>query len=106
MSFFLRRAENRLAELGLYIANEAGVTIANAYLDRIHAACLALAEFPDRGRSRDDILSGLRTITMERRVTIVYRVRSKRVEIVPIAYAGRDFSRELSKRKRARGPGS
>jgi plasmid stabilization system protein ParE len=50
------RAENRLAELGLYIAGEAGAKIANDYLDRIYAGCMALAELPERGRSRDDIL--------------------------------------------------
>jgi plasmid stabilization system protein ParE len=44
---FLRPAENRLTELGLYIAGEAGVRIANDYLDRIHAACMALADFPN-----------------------------------------------------------
>lgn len=96
---FLRQAENRLTELGLYIAGEAGAKIANDYLDRIHAACMALAEFPERGRSRDDILPGLRTITMERRVTIAYRVRRTRVEIVTIAYAGRDFASELRGRR-------
>lgn len=96
---FLRPAENRLTELGVYIAGETGVRIANDYLDRIHAACMTLAEFPERGRSRDDILPGLRTITMERRVTIAYRVRRKRVEIVTIAYAGRDFARELRRRR-------
>jgi toxin ParE1/3/4 len=68
-------------------------------LDRIYAACTALAEFPERGRNRDDILPGLRTITMERRVTIAYRVRKTRVEIVTIAYAGGDFVAELRKRK-------
>ncbi len=94
-----RRAEDRLAELGLYIASEAGIAIANGYLDRIYATCMALAEFPERGRSRDDILPGLRTITMERRVTIAYRVRKTRVEIVTIAYAGRDFADELRRRK-------
>lgn len=72
---FLRRAESRLAELALYIASEAGPAIANGYLDRIYAACMAPAEFPERRRSREDILPGLRTITMERRVTIAYRVR-------------------------------
>jgi toxin ParE1/3/4 len=95
----LRSAENRLTELGFYIAREAGARVANDYLDRIHATCMALADFPERGRSRDDILPGLRTITMERRVTIAYRVRKSRVEIVTVAYAGRDFARELRRRR-------
>ena len=97
---FLRRAEGRLAELGYYIAIEAGLATADRYLDRIHAVCMSLAEFPERGRSREDILPGLRTITMERRVTIAYRVRKARIEIVTIAYAGRDFVRELRGRPR------
>lgn len=96
----LRRAESRLAELGYYIAIEAGLATAEGYLDRIYALCMSLAELPDRGRSREDILPGLRTITMERRVTIAYRVRKTRVEIVTIAYAGRDFVRELRGRRK------
>ncbi|MGA2287956.1 type II toxin-antitoxin system RelE/ParE family toxin [Bradyrhizobium sp.] len=97
--FFLRRAEHRLAELGAYIAGEAGLAVADGYLGRIYSACMALAEFPERGRKRDDILPGLRTITMERRVTIAYRVRHSRVEIITIGYAGRDFAGDLRKRK-------
>jgi toxin ParE1/3/4 len=96
---FRRRAEKRLIELGDYIANQAGPVIANGYLDRIYAACMALADFPERGRRRDDILPGLRTIGFERRVTIAFRVLKTRVEIVTIAYGGRDFERELRKGK-------
>jgi hypothetical protein len=36
---------------------------------------------------------------MERTVTTVYRVRRSRVEIATLAHAGRDFLRELRKRK-------
>ncbi|OPH84355.1 type II toxin-antitoxin system RelE/ParE family toxin [Nitrobacter vulgaris] len=96
---FLRRAENQMADLGYYIAMEAGLAIANGYLDRIYAMCMSLADFPERGRSREDILSGLRTITMERRVTIAYRLRKQRVEIVGVLYAGQELRRTLRKRK-------
>ena len=96
---FRRRAEQRLAELAVYIANEAGAEVAHGYLNRIYALCQALAEMPERGRPRDDIMPGLRTLSMERRVTIVCRVRRSQVEIVTIAYAGRDFVRELRKCK-------
>lgn len=80
-------------------ARQAGPDIANGYLDRIYAACMALADFPERGRRRDDILPGLRTIGFERRATIAFRILKTRVEIVTIAYGGRDFERELRKRK-------
>jgi toxin ParE1/3/4 len=53
------------------------------------------ATFPNRGIKRDDIASRLRTITLERRLTIAYRVLKTSVEIVTIAYAGRDFESDL-----------
>ena len=92
-------ASNDLTALGAYIAGQSGVAVANRYLDRLYAACLLLAHFPERGTKRDDILPGLRTIGFERRATIAFRVLKTRVEIVSIAYGGRDFESELSKRK-------
>jgi toxin ParE1/3/4 len=41
-------------------------------------------------------MPGLRTIGFERRVTIAFRVLKSRVEIVAIAYGGRDFESELN----------
>jgi toxin ParE1/3/4 len=66
----LDSASTDLTELGLYIASQSGVQVANGYLDRIYATCMGLATFPERGRRRDDILPGFRTIGFERRVTI------------------------------------
>jgi toxin ParE1/3/4 len=60
---------------------------------------MSLAHFPERGTKRDDILQGLRTVGVERRTTIAFRVLKTRVEVVTIAYGGRDFESELSKRK-------
>lgn len=97
---FSRRAEQRLNELYDYIAYNASPTIALGYIHRIHDACLSLAEFPERGTKRDDILKGLRIMGFERRVTIAFRLRSKtKVEIVAIAYGGRNYVGELRKRK-------
>jgi len=56
---------------------------------------MALATFPERGTIRDDLAPGLRTMGFERRVTIAFRVLDQVVEIVAIAYAGRDFESEL-----------
>jgi toxin ParE1/3/4 len=63
---------------------------------RIEAACMALAEFPERGTRRDDIAPGLRILGFERRVTIAFRMLRTRVEIVTIAYGGRDFETDLT----------
>jgi toxin ParE1/3/4 len=96
---FSRRAERRLTELYDYIADANSPVVAIGYIRRIRLACLALAEFPEGGLRRDDLLSGLRIIGFERRVTIAFRVLHTRVEIVTIAYGGRNFERELRKRK-------
>ena len=92
---FRRRAEQRLTELGVYIAERSSAAIANGYIDRIYAACMTLSHFPERGTKRDDIQPGLRTIGFERRATIIFRILETHVEIVSIAYAGRDFERDL-----------
>ena len=93
--YFRPQAEADLVALYDYIASQAGVIVAGGYIDRIETACLALANFPERGTRRDDILPGLRTIGFERRATIAFRVLKTRVDIVTIAYGGRDFERAL-----------
>jgi toxin ParE1/3/4 len=93
--FFRPQAEADLLALYRYIAEASGLVIAGNYIDRIEIACSSLATFPNRGTKRDDLAPGLRTIAFERRVTIAYRVLKARVEIVTIAYAGRDFESDL-----------
>jgi toxin ParE1/3/4 len=88
-----------LTSLYDYIADHNSPEIAIGYIRRIQEACLRLATFPERCRQRDDILPGLRTIGFERRATIASRVLKTQVEIVSIAYGGRDFERELRKGK-------
>jgi len=90
---FRPRAEADLVALYDYIANAASPTIARGYIDRIEAACLALVTALERGTRRDDIFPGLRTVGFERRVTIAFRVLRTQIEIVTIAYAGRDWER-------------
>lgn len=92
---FRPSAEADLAALYDYILVQAGARIAGDYLARIENACLALATFPERGTRRDDLAPGLRTVGFERRVTIAFRVLDATVEIVAIAYAGRDFEDEV-----------
>jgi toxin ParE1/3/4 len=93
--YFRPQAEDDLFALYEYIASKAGGTVAGHYLDRIEAACMALASFPQRGTLRDDIVPGLRTFGFERRATIGFRVLKTRVEIVTIAYGGRNFETVL-----------
>jgi toxin ParE1/3/4 len=92
---FRPRAEADLFDLYDYIADDAGPVVAGGYIDRIEAACLALATFPERGTSRDDIRPGLRIIGFERRATIIFQVAENDVVIVRVLYGGRDYERVL-----------
>lgn len=82
-----------ISAMGRWIAEHAGSEIAEAYVSRVEATCYRLANFPNRGAPRFDILTGLRTITFERRVIISYRVENGVVHIVRLIRAARDFSR-------------
>ena len=48
-------AEADLFDLYSYITREAGRRAAEAYIDRVEAACESLETFPERGTRRDDI---------------------------------------------------
>ena len=96
---FRAAAAADLTALYDYIASHSSPEIAIGYVRRIQEACRGLATFPKRGHRRDDILPGLRVVGFERRVSIAFRVLKTRVEIVSIAYGGRDFERELRKGK-------
>jgi toxin ParE1/3/4 len=74
---------------------QAGRAVASDYIDRIEAACMALEVFSQRGRRRDDIWPGIRTMGFERRATIAFRVLENEVVIVRIFYGGQDYERRL-----------
>lgn len=44
-----------------------------------------------RGRRRDDLFPGLRTVPFEGRAVIAYLAREHRVEITNIFYGGQDY---------------
>jgi len=92
---FRPQAEADLLELYDYVADEAGHTVAGAYIDRIEAVCLALETFPERGTRRDHVRPGLRAMGFERRATIVFQVRKSDVAIVRIFHGGRDYENAM-----------
>jgi toxin ParE1/3/4 len=85
------RAKADLNELALYIARHATPSVALAYTRRIREFCSRLQYFPERGRRRDDVRPGLRTMGFEGRVSIVFEVSDGAVGIVRILYGGRDL---------------
>jgi toxin ParE1/3/4 len=89
---FAPEAEAQLVALFRYIAREANPDIADSYVGAIVAYCEKLADFPERGTPRDDIRSGLRTLSFRRRVTIAYSFDGTGVTILGIFYGGQDFA--------------
>ena len=92
---FRPQADADLGALYETILEDSGADVAGAYIDRIEAACMALATFPNRGRLRDDLRAGLRTIGFERRALIAHQVKRTEVVVVRILYGGQHFQRIL-----------
>jgi toxin ParE1/3/4 len=88
---FTPLAERQIDSLHEFIAGNSGESPADRYISRIVAFCMGLATFPLRGRQREDLLPGLRTIGFERRITIAFVVRPEAVLIEGIFYGGQDF---------------
>ncbi|HET8727323.1 MAG TPA: type II toxin-antitoxin system RelE/ParE family toxin [Alphaproteobacteria bacterium] len=88
---FAPEARDDLRAIYIFIAERAGEARAMAYIERIEAYCRGLADFPERGTRRDDLLPGLRIVGFQRRVSIAFHVDSARVTIDRILYGGRDL---------------
>lgn len=93
---FTPEAEDHLDQLYRYIAEAADLTITARYVDAVIGYCEGLAEFPLRGRARDDIRTGLRTISYKKRTVIAFAVRNDTVAILGIFHSGRDYETILS----------
>jgi toxin ParE1/3/4 len=93
-------ARDDLRALFQYIAAKSGSIRARNFIGRIERTCESLSLFSERGTRRDDKAPGLRTIGLARRVTIIFRVTPDRVQIIKIAYAGRDWMTEFGQGNR------
>jgi len=93
---FTIAAADDLAAIFDFVAERAGPRIAEAFVGRLEAACLALDIAPHRGAVRDDLRPGLRTFGVERRTTILFTVDDARAEVVILGvfYGGRDVEAE------------
>lgn len=91
-------AADQLEELYRYIADQASPAVAQRYTQKVIETCEALALFPLRGVSREDILPGLRVTHHRGRTVIAYAVDSDAhsVCILGVFYGGQDVSRALA----------
>jgi toxin ParE1/3/4 len=85
-------AEADLAAIAAWIAGQADVTTALSYVDRVQARIMRLRDFPKRGKARPEFGNGMRSLSFERRLLILYRIDEDGVRIVRIVGAARDLS--------------
>lgn len=82
------QAQQDLTEIWLYIANDSPHT-ADRFLDFILGKCQPLCSSPRLGRTRDELLPGIRNLPVKRYI-IYYRVTETSVEIIRVLSCYRD----------------
>ena len=87
---FHRRAEADLEAIYHFIAADSPER-AIGFVRRIRAFCITLQTMPLRGRSRDDLAEGVRTIVFERRLVVAYRIGPAEVTVLRLFYAGQNM---------------
>lgn len=85
-----------LQDIHDWISDRSSAVTADRYEGRVLAFIRQLRNFPERGRARDDIARGLRTVDFEKRISIAFRIEDDRVVIIRILYAGRQVRRRLT----------
>lgn len=81
-----------LIALHQWLGVEADIPAVDGYLARIEERIAAMADFPNRGSSRDDLVAGLRTLTFESRLLIAYKVDREVVTVQRVINAFRDLA--------------
>ncbi|MER8749335.1 type II toxin-antitoxin system RelE/ParE family toxin [Mesorhizobium sp. M1050] len=85
-------ARNDLANIFRHVVEASGSPdVALKFVLRIEDRCQSIGNAPRGGRSRDDILPGLRTVPFEHSAVIAYIVDDNFVRIVSVFYGGRDY---------------
>lgn len=88
-------SENAITDLesiAAYVLDRSGSeSTADQFVDRIKVRCQSIGNAPRGGRSRDDIVPGLRTVPFEHSAVIAYIVDKDLVYIVNVFYGGRDY---------------
>lgn len=74
-----------------YIARQSGLDIADRFLIKLDAKFAKIAQFPNLGRQRDEILPGLRSLSMDNYL-ILYMPIGQDVEIFRFVSGYRDLS--------------
>ncbi|GAB4159135.1 MAG: type II toxin-antitoxin system RelE/ParE family toxin [Cyanobacteria bacterium J069] len=88
-----RQAEQDLEDIWVYIA-ERNPVAADLLLAKIFDRLPMLAQFPEMGRARDELLPSLRSFPVKPYI-VFYRSTEKGLEIVRILHQSRDIESAL-----------
>ncbi|MFA6567473.1 MAG: type II toxin-antitoxin system RelE/ParE family toxin [Victivallales bacterium] len=77
-----RQAIEDLIDIWSYMALD-NYDAANAFTDKLYASCKSLSKMPEMGRSRDELLPGLRSLTCKGHI-IFYRTGNQKLEIIRV----------------------
>ena len=84
-------AEQGLIAIFRWIADQSSSQAAERFVMSIYDYCDDLTDFPFRGRARDDLAPGMRTLGFRRRVVIAFTVGESEVTVHGVHYGGRDY---------------
>lgn len=79
-----------IEQIADYIARQSGLDRAERFLNKLDAKFVKIAQFPNLGRQRDEILPGLRSLPMDNYL-ILYMVIGQDVEIFRVVSGYRDL---------------
>jgi toxin ParE1/3/4 len=94
-----RDAEKDLDEIFIYWAKRATVDVADRLIDAITSRFWLLGEYPDAGRSCEDLAPGVRCFPAGRYL-IYYRKGRSAIEILHVFHGARDQTRALRRTRK------
>ena len=89
-----RRAKEDLLETWEFIADHDEIA-ADRYIDHLRDRALELLHFPELGRARNEIVSGLRSL-LARNHLLFYRIERQEAQILRILHGRMDLPNQAS----------
>ena len=83
-------AEDDLLGIWLYIAEDQPAN-ADRYLDKLQDRALKLAQFPDLGRDRPELMEGLKSFPVDR-YNLYYQITDTKLILVRVLPSDRDIT--------------
>jgi toxin ParE1/3/4 len=80
-----------IEEIADYIAQQSGLRESELFLSKLDAKFVKIAQFPNLGRQRDEILPGIRSLTVDSYL-ILYMPIGQDVEIFRVISGYRDLT--------------